>query len=159
MADTTVAHTVEKKAAEADGRLALTEWRTKPDSPSLQQSGTTMLQGLALALGIFMVVVWGLKKFGGKRVFARPQRLKVLERAPVTPRTALMLVSLDGKEMLISVGAEKVTQLSGSNDDRRSGLNVETEINREGSCQGLDDEFSKDLDLICLKEDDVTFTA
>lgn len=97
--------------ATTQAKSPLSDWRTGSDE-SLQSSGGTMLQGLAFCLGVFLIGTYICKRLGSKNgTFRQQRRLKVLERTPLASKTSLLLIEVDGKEVLLAVGADKVTQI------------------------------------------------
>ncbi len=71
-----------------------------------------VFQGLALCIGAFLIFIWGLKKLNGGAAQTGNRRLTVLEKIPVAPKTSLLLVRVDQRDVLIGVGAENVSFLS-----------------------------------------------
>ncbi len=90
----------------AIGADAQSEFRT---------SALSGLQALLLVLAALMFVVFALRKFYKVSPLSNSKRLKVKERLAITSKTALVLIEMDGRSMLVSVGPERVS-FSGQGD-------------------------------------------
>jgi flagellar biogenesis protein FliO len=66
-----------------------------------------MLGGLLFCLGIFGGGIHLLKRYGGQAHVGGKRRLKVIERVSLTTKTSLLLVTFDGKEMLVAAGPDR----------------------------------------------------
>jgi len=90
----------------------------KQGDPSLASvenlSWYPMLKGLGICIGLLAVMIFLNKKLGLNKIASGKKRVKVLERVALTPKTAIYLVSIDGAEMFLSVGADRVTSLKES---------------------------------------------
>ncbi len=72
-----------------------------------------MIGGTLFCLGMFGAGVYVYKKYLGQPMAGSKRRLKVIERLTVAPKTNLLLVSLDGRELLISVGPDQARVMQG----------------------------------------------
>ena len=68
-----------------------------------------MFQGLAICLIALSVGVWLYKKTAGKNAPTRSGRIQLIDRIAISPRSALVLARVDGKEVFLSVGFERVS--------------------------------------------------
>jgi len=69
-------------------------------------------QGLAICLGVFFIGIYGYKKLYPGRVVGGKSRMKVIERLSLSSRSAVILVEVDGAEIVLGVGSEPPTILS-----------------------------------------------
>lgn len=82
---------------------------TSREEPVISSSAYSMIKGLMLCLGILFVGVHFMKRMTPHRPGARGQRrLAVVERLPISSRSAIVLLEVDGKPVLASVGSEQV---------------------------------------------------
>ena len=72
-------------------------------------TGVRVLEGLLLCLGVLALGVYIAKRFGFKPAGGAARKIKLIERTPLSSRTALVLAEIEGKTVLISVGAERVS--------------------------------------------------
>lgn len=72
-----------------------------------------LVQGLGFCIGIFLVGVWAYKKVVLKGGVAPGQarKIKVIERYPLSPRSGLVLVNIDSKQILIATNGDGVSML------------------------------------------------
>jgi Flagellar biosynthesis protein, FliO len=77
------------------------------DTFSAQSSTLRMLGGLFFCVGIFGFGVHLFKRYGLSRSGATTRRLQVVERVALSPKCSLLLVQLDGREFLLTAGAEQ----------------------------------------------------
>ncbi|MCB0334266.1 MAG: flagellar biosynthetic protein FliO [Bdellovibrionales bacterium] len=84
----------------------------QPTEERSELSLMKVFQGLALCIGVFLIFTYLLKKMHGGTVQSGNQRLTILEKVPVAPKTSLLLVRVDKRDVLIGVGAEHVTFIS-----------------------------------------------
>ena len=69
-----------------------------------------VIQGLALILGVFFVGVYAYQKYSGKTVKnAGGRRIRILDRAPLSAKSSLVLARVDNREVLLAVGGDNVT--------------------------------------------------
>lgn len=66
-----------------------------------------MVGGLFLCVGLFGFGIHLYKRYLLPRSLGSDRRLKVVERLQLTQKSSLLLVTLDGKEFLVSTGAEQ----------------------------------------------------
>jgi hypothetical protein len=112
--------------------LQFSDWRD--NNEGLEGTGIKMLQALAICCGVFLVGIHFYKKYTGQGpVFNKNRRMRILERLPVSPKSALLLVEVDGKKVLIGVGSENVSHIP----------------LREVADQG---EFGVSLDEVCAED-------
>lgn len=90
------------------------QWSTStssatPDVPSFsaQSSVLRMVGGLFLCVGLFGFGIHLYKRYLLPRSLSSDRRLRVVERLQLTQKSSLLLVTLDGKEFLLSTGAEQ----------------------------------------------------
>lgn len=79
-----------------------------------QEAFGRMIGGLAVCLVLILVGVAVLKRVNRFVGVSTEKRLRVKERLPVSNKTSLVLVELGGREILISVGSETVTEITGA---------------------------------------------
>lgn len=70
-----------------------------------------MLKGLFLCLGVFFIGVSIYRRLRPQQQITTEQRLKVLSRVALTPKSQLILARLDGRDVLVAVGSEQVALL------------------------------------------------
>lgn len=85
---------------------------TAVDEYSSQSSVVRMLGGLFLCIGVFGFGIHLYKRHVIPRTGADKRRLQVIERLPLSPKSALLLVRLDGREFLLTSGAEQSRLIS-----------------------------------------------
>jgi flagellar protein FliO/FliZ len=68
----------------------------------------------ALVIGLLLAVLWGLKKMQSGATFLRKnsQRLQTIESLSVGPRQKILLIQVDGQDVLVGVTAHQMTALS-----------------------------------------------
>jgi flagellar biogenesis protein FliO len=79
------------------------------DSGSVTASCLRMVGALFFCLGVFAGGVHLYRKFGTKSGASSKRRMMVRERLSLSSKSALILVSLDGKEFIVASGSEHVT--------------------------------------------------
>lgn len=89
------------------------------DSFDAKSSALRMVGGLFLCFGVFGGAIHVYKKYVMPRAISDKRRLQVVERLPLSPKSSLLLVKVDGKELLVSTGAEaaRLIPLPRSNED------------------------------------------
>ncbi len=72
------------------------------------------LLSFALVIGLLLVLLWTLRRLQGGSLLGRKstQRLQTLETLSIGPRQKIMLIQVDGQEVLIGVTAQQLTSLS-----------------------------------------------
>jgi hypothetical protein len=93
-------------------------------APSLIPSYESTLLKMLLTLGgllvVVMVTVWVLKRFFQGRMggFGSQKKIAILERKHISPKTALYVIELEGKKVLVSESQLeiKLLKLSGDSD-------------------------------------------
>ena len=68
----------------------------------------------ALVIGLLLAVLWGLRKMQSGASFLRKnsQRLQTIESLSVGPRQKILLIQIDGQDVLVGVTAHQMTALS-----------------------------------------------
>ena len=87
------------------------------DSFSARGSTLRMLGGLFFCIGIFGFGVHLFKRYGLPRAGVDKRRLHIIERVSLTAKSSLLLVRLDGRESLLTAGAEQSRLISLPKDD------------------------------------------
>jgi hypothetical protein len=105
---------LKQDGAEGQGGLKnLAQWGVRPDE-SVSDSGLKMLKALGLCAGVFLIGIALVKRVRGGAPARSGQRIKVLERALLAPKTWLVLSEVDGRRVLLAVGADRVSFHPGS---------------------------------------------
>jgi flagellar biogenesis protein FliO len=68
-------------------------------------------QGLSLCLGVFLVLVYFMKRGQPGRGSEKKQRLTIREQLSIAPKASVTLLSVDGREVLVGVTESSVTVL------------------------------------------------
>ncbi len=76
------------------------------DSFNAQSSALRMAGGLFLCLGLLGAGVHVYKRYVLPRSLSSQRRMQVVERLQISPKSALVLVKLDGKEFVMTTGSE-----------------------------------------------------
>lgn len=114
-------------------------WKAE-EQPSLGGAGFKMIQALGLCVGILLIGLHFFKKYNARSMNAGGgRRMRVIERMSIGPKTALVLVELEGKRLLLSVGADRVSHITTDAQDE------------------LPLELTNSMELVC--QDDVRATA
>ena len=98
--------------AKRDLQSAVAALRQSPQ-PEPEINPWPMAKGLALCLGVFCVIVYLLKRLNPHAIHSGKRRMTLLERLPLTPKSALLMVQVDGRTRLIAIGSEQVHSLDG----------------------------------------------
>lgn len=80
---------------------------TRPAGPGI----VNLLAGLALCCGVFFVMLYVLKRCDRARVGFGSRSMKVVERLPLSSKTALLIVEVEGRKQLLGLGTENITFL------------------------------------------------
>lgn len=99
---------VKNAVAEASAAKAPAEWRTPNSDIDLGRSGLRMFEGLCLIVGGLLIVSYLLKRFAPRRVCGTGRRMKIIERMPVSAKSALLLLEVDSRKFMVAVGPDKV---------------------------------------------------
>lgn len=87
------------------------------DSPPDTTVGGTavkLFSALGLALGAFFIGLHVHRRMTGATTPAgRTRRMQIVERLPIASKTALVLVEVDGRPLVLTVGADRVTAIDG----------------------------------------------
>lgn len=86
----------------------LNDFKPAEDQPSMAGLVFKIVQALGICLGMLMVGVYAFKRYAPGIAQSASRRLKVKERLALTSKTSLLLVELDGRSVLITVGTERV---------------------------------------------------
>ena len=78
-----------------------------------------MMGGFLFCLGVFGAGIHIYRKYTGVAISSAKRRVKIIERLPLTQKTSLLLVSLDGKELLISSGPDQTRLIQGPSTPTR----------------------------------------
>jgi flagellar protein FliO/FliZ len=72
------------------------------------------LLSFALVIALLLAVLWGLRKMQNGNSFLRKntQRLQTIESLSIGPRQKIVLIQVDGKDVLVGVTAHQMTALS-----------------------------------------------
>jgi flagellar biogenesis protein FliO len=70
-----------------------------------------MLGGFLFCLGLFAAGIHLYKRFFLRANGTVQRRLRVIERLPITQKNSLLLVELDGREVLLATGPDAPTVL------------------------------------------------
>ncbi len=76
---------------------------------SVGGTAVKMFTGLGVTIGALLIGLHLYRRFSGAQAPARSRRLRVMERLPISGKTALVLVEFDGRPMILSVGSDRVT--------------------------------------------------
>jgi flagellar biogenesis protein FliO len=68
--------------------------------------------GLVLALGVGVAGLYGYRRYFARYLTPAGRRMRVVESLRLTPKTALFLVEVDGRTLLISQAGETLVALS-----------------------------------------------
>lgn len=83
-------------------------WRTT-EEVSVGGTAFKMFSALGLTVGALLIGLHLYRRFSGVPAPTRARRMRVVERLPIGGKTALVLVEFDGRPMILSVGADRVT--------------------------------------------------
>lgn len=70
-----------------------------------------MVVSLVIVLGMMFAVYFWLKRRGGMPGGAQ-RRVRVVERLPIDARRSILLLQVDGKELLVGVGSDTLALLT-----------------------------------------------
>ncbi|NMC62764.1 MAG: hypothetical protein GYA55_06290 [SAR324 cluster bacterium] len=96
-------------------------WSAGPEG-NIEGAGLAMFKSLLICVGIFLIGVALYKKLYMKKPQIAPKRIKVLERGQINHRNFLALIEVDGKNVLVSYGSDRVSML-GIGGNRELGEN------------------------------------
>ena len=99
-------------APKRDLQAAVASLRQSPQ-PEPEVSPWPLAKGLALCLAVFCIIVYLLKRLNPHSVHSGKRRLAVLERLPLSPKSSLVLIQVDGRTRVLAVGSEQVQMLDG----------------------------------------------
>ncbi len=99
-------------AASPEKKFNLSDWRAStPVQQTPENSLWKMAKGLGLCLATFCLVIFALKRHRRFSGVTGTQRMRLIERMPLSSKNSLALVEVDGRSLLVSVSAESVTYL------------------------------------------------
>ena len=93
------------------------------------QLGFGVLKALGLCVGVFLIGVAVTKRYRGGVQTGGARRLRVVERVPLSSKTHLVIAEVEGNQVLLAVGPDRVSfgpELAGS--DRPVGLHETMEF-------------------------------
>ncbi len=110
-----------KGAAKLKAELSQTKSKKQQDQANAWSMGTKkeismkevakrMVQGLAICLGVMFLVLAVIKRTK-KGVIKTKSHCKIIEKMPLTAKSTLILVEINGKQHAITVGSEQVQQV------------------------------------------------
>lgn len=78
------------------------------------QDGLQYLLSFALVIGLLLATLWALRKMQSGNPFLRKNapRLHTIETLSVGPRQKIVLIQVDGQDVLVGVTAHQMTALS-----------------------------------------------
>lgn len=84
-----------------------------PLDVSYESTLLKMLLTLGGLLSLVFITIWGLKKLKQGRLggFGSQKKIVILEKKPLSPKTLLYLIELDGKKILLSESQVEVKML------------------------------------------------
>jgi hypothetical protein len=82
------------------------------ESYSFAGSFVRMIGGFLLCLGVFAGGIHLYRRYGAVALGGGARRLMVVERMPITAKSAVTLVSLDGREFLVTSGPDNLRVVS-----------------------------------------------
>ena len=101
-----------KAASKRDLQAAVASLRQTPQ-PEPEVSPWPLAKGLVLCLAVFCVIIFLLKKLNPHAIHSGKRRMAVLERLPLSPKSSLVLIQVEGRTRVIAVGSEQVQMLDG----------------------------------------------
>lgn len=80
------------------------------EPPDASGSFVLMMKGLGFCLGVLFIGTAIAKRFraGGMTQGRGHQSMRIIDRIPVSPKSALLLVDVEGERVLVAVGNEQV---------------------------------------------------
>ncbi|NLF25101.1 MAG: hypothetical protein GX589_05515 [Deltaproteobacteria bacterium] len=78
------------------------------EDPNLPAAGLTLVRGLGLCVGLFLIGAALVRRVRGGGGASRSERLRIIERALLAPKTWLVLAEVDGRQVLAAVSPEGV---------------------------------------------------
>lgn len=75
---------------------------------SFAGSFVRMIGGFLLCLGVFAGGIYLYRRYGAVGIRGVSRRLMIIERMPITAKSAVTLVSLDGKEFIVTSGPDNL---------------------------------------------------
>jgi flagellar biosynthetic protein FliO len=88
----------------------LPDWQSSSQPTGAGAAGKAF-QGLALCLGVFLIAVGIVRRFRRPGAAAAGRSVRIIERLPLSPKTALVVVEFGGERILLSQGSEQITCL------------------------------------------------
>ena len=86
---------------------------TKSSDPSYEHAFIKMILTLIGLLALVFFTLWALRKLSHGKVgsFGSQKKIKILEKRPLSPKTVLYLLELDGKQVFIAESQLEVKTL------------------------------------------------
>ena len=93
--------------------IATTAIPTSPLDAPYEATLLKMLLTLGGLLALVFITIWGLKKLKQGRLggFGAQKKIVILEKKPLSPKTLLYLLELDGKKILLSESQVEIKML------------------------------------------------
>ena len=126
----TAPRSFKEKMLDERSKANVSDWSTGAET-NVSAQGFKMLQGLALCIGAFLVGFGIFKKITGRTSQTAGRTMKVLDRIPLAAKTMLVLVEVEGRKFLLTVGS-----------DRSTVVRLEQHENRRA-------EFDESIELLC----------
>jgi len=130
---------LEARGPSPEPRNEFQGWRTEAEV-DLKEKSFDVFKALVLCIGVFCIVIYFLKRMNKGVIGGANKRIQVLEKVQIASKTSLVLVELDGKPLLFSLG-----------NDRVSVLNPESKSSVYSSTEELS-QFSESLESVCEKD-------
>jgi len=93
-------------------RHGTTQGASEPElTTSVGSSAVKLFSALGIALAAFFIGMHLHRRMTGASRPPRSRRLRIIERLPIAGKTALVLVEVDGRPLVLTVGADRVTAL------------------------------------------------
>ena len=124
-----------ERAHEKEMRAQNSEvWRTETEG-SVAGAGIRMIQALALCVGVLLIGLHLFKKYNKNQGrLAGGRRMRVIERLPISAKTSVIMLEVEGRSIIVSVGPEHVSQIGAE------------------SGNAVTDEYSDPMEVLCREE-------
>jgi len=140
---------LEARSPSVEQKAEFQNWRSEAEV-DMKEKSFSVFKGLILCLGVFSIIVYFMKRMNRGHIGGSESRIKVIEKIQVASKTSLILVELDGKPMLMSLGNDRVSVLNSGNPP------VNIAVNEQKAEKQLD-KFSESLESVC--EEDIHLSA
>lgn len=109
----TVSNTVAEQEVTEKKGFTLQAWNPNDDSmPSTSTLALRLGKGLLLCLGTLAIGLHFYKRFSGTKGGLSGRRLQIVERLAISQKGSILLVKVDGKEVLVGIGSDSPRLLS-----------------------------------------------